>query len=40
MDITGRIVHFFESSDSPKKVRLGRVIDKIGLDEFKKAIKV
>jgi NAD(P)H-nitrite reductase large subunit len=34
------IIHFFESCDWAKKVRLGRVIDKMGLDEFKKAISI
>jgi NAD(P)H-nitrite reductase large subunit len=40
IDMTGRIVRFFQAGDSPEKVRLGRVIDKMGLDEFKKAIKI
>ena len=34
----GRVVRFFESCDWAKKMRLGRVIDKIGLDQFKKEI--
>lgn len=37
-DLVRRIIHFFGSGDSPKKVRLGRVIDKMGVDEFKKFI--
>ena len=34
----GRLIRFFETGDGGKKVRLGRVIDKMGLDAFKKAI--
>jgi NAD(P)H-nitrite reductase large subunit len=40
MEMVGRIFHFFENSDSPPKVRLGRIIDKMGIDEFKKAVGV
>jgi NAD(P)H-nitrite reductase large subunit len=40
IDMVGRVVHFFEACSWANKVRLGRVIDKIGLDEFKKAIAV
>lgn len=39
-ELVERIVRFFESCDWAKKMRLGRVIDKIGLDEFKAAIGV
>ncbi|MDR3554300.1 MAG: NAD(P)/FAD-dependent oxidoreductase [Syntrophobacteraceae bacterium] len=38
MDMVGRVVRFFEGCGWANKVRLGRVIDKIGLDEFKKAL--
>jgi NAD(P)H-nitrite reductase large subunit len=34
------IIHFFEGCAWARKVRLGRVIDKMGLDEFKKAIGI
>jgi NAD(P)H-nitrite reductase large subunit len=34
------IIHFFEGCTWAKKMRLGRVIDKIGLDEFRKSIQV
>jgi NAD(P)H-nitrite reductase large subunit len=34
----GRVIQFFESGEWGKKVRLGRVIDKMGLDAFKKAV--
>lgn len=37
-EAVGRIVHFFEDCTWAKKMRLGRVIDKIGIDEFKKVI--
>jgi len=40
MDITQRIVAFFETCDWAKKMRLARVIEKIGFDEFKRAIGV
>ncbi|MBM3298699.1 MAG: NAD(P)/FAD-dependent oxidoreductase [Deltaproteobacteria bacterium] len=37
-EAVARIIHFFEGCDWAKKMRLGRVIDKMGLDEFKKAV--
>ena len=37
-ELVERIIRFFKSCEWAKKIRLGRVIDKIGLDEFKKAI--
>jgi NAD(P)H-nitrite reductase large subunit len=37
-DIVARIIHFFQSCTWAKKMRLGRVIDQMGPDEFKKAI--
>ncbi len=37
-DLVRRVIHFFHTSGSPSKVRLGRVIDKMGVDEFKKVI--
>ncbi len=40
LDITERVVSFFRDCCSEKKVRLGRVIDKIGLDTFKKEINI
>lgn len=40
MELTGRIVRFFDECQWADKMRLGRVIDKIGLDEFKQAIGV
>lgn len=40
IEMTGRIVRFFEGCQWANKMRLGRVIDKIGLGEFKKAIEV
>lgn len=40
MEMVERVFHFFEGSDSPPKVRLGRIIDKMGIDEFKKAVGV
>lgn len=39
-ELVERVIRFFKSCDWAKKMRLGRVIDKIGLDEFKKAIDV
>lgn len=39
-DLAERVVRFFKGCEWAKKMRLGRVIDKIGLDEFKKAIQV
>jgi NAD(P)H-nitrite reductase large subunit len=38
--IVGNIITFFEGCTWAKKMRLGRVVDKMGLDEFKKAIQV
>jgi NAD(P)H-nitrite reductase large subunit len=38
MEAIARIVRFFEGCDWANKMRMGRVIDKIGLEEFKKAI--
>jgi NAD(P)H-nitrite reductase large subunit len=40
MEIVERIFRFFEDGDSPPKVRFGRIIDKMGIDEFKKAVGV
>jgi NAD(P)H-nitrite reductase large subunit len=37
-DYAERIIKFFHGCDWAKKMRLGRVIDKIGLDDFKKEI--
>ncbi len=37
-DYAERIIRFFHGCDWAKKMRLGRVIDKIGLDDFKKEI--
>jgi NAD(P)H-nitrite reductase large subunit len=39
-NFVAKIIHFFEGCTWAKKMRLGRVIDKIGVDEFKKAIQV
>lgn len=39
-DLVERIIRFFKGCDWAKKTRLGRVIDQIGLDEFKTAIGV
>ena len=39
-ELAERIVRFFKGCEWAKKMRLGRVIEKIGLDEFKKAIGV
>ena len=38
VDMTNRIVDFFENGKFPPKVRLGRIIDRIGLAEIKKAV--
>jgi len=38
LSMVSRVIHFFKDGQWPPKVRLGRVIDKIGLEEFKKAI--
>ena len=40
MEMAKRVFQFFENSDSPSKVRLGRIVDKMGVDEFKKAVGV
>ena len=40
MEMADRIFRFYEGGEWPPKVRLGRIIDKIGLDEFKNAIGV
>lgn len=40
MELVDRIVRFFESGDWPPKVRLGRVIDEIGIGQLKKAVGV
>lgn len=40
IDMVGRIIRFFESCRWANKMRLGRVIDKMGLDSFKKEIGV
>ena len=38
LDLIARIVRFFEGCHWANKMRLGRVMDKIGLDELKEAI--
>ena len=40
IDLTDRIVKYFEGCEWANKMRLSRVIEKVGLDEFKKAIGV
>ncbi len=40
IDLTDRIVKYFESCEWANKMRLSRVIEKVGLDEFKKAVGV
>jgi len=40
IDMADRVVSFFEEGDFPKKVRLGRIIDKIGIDEVKKSVGI
>ncbi|SPF50505.1 Nitrite and sulphite reductase 4Fe-4S region [Syntrophobacter sp. SbD1] len=40
LEMAGRIVRFFEGCTWANKIRLGRVIDKIGLDEFKEQVKI
>jgi NAD(P)H-nitrite reductase large subunit len=37
-ELVSRVVKFFENCGSQRKVRLGRVIDKMGVDEFKRAV--
>jgi len=39
VEMAGRIVKFFGQCSWAKKMRLGRVIDQIGLDELKKALQ-
>ena len=39
-ELVDRIFRYLEDGQWPPKVRLGRIIDKIGLDEFKQAIDV
>jgi len=39
-ELVDRIFRYYEDGQWPPKVRLGRIIDKIGLDEFKQAIDV
>ena len=39
VDLSGRIIKYVEQCPWAKKMRLGRVIDQIGLDEFKKALQ-
>ncbi len=39
-DLVDRIFRYYEEGEWPPKVRLGRIIDKIGLGEFQKAIGV
>ncbi len=38
LELVNRIVRFFKDCTWANKIRLGRVIDKMGLDEFKKTI--
>jgi NAD(P)H-nitrite reductase large subunit len=40
IDLTNRIISWFEAGNFKPKVRMGRVIDDIGLDVLKKAIRV
>jgi NAD(P)H-nitrite reductase large subunit len=39
-ELTGKIIDWFESGNFKPKVRLGRIIDELGLDAVKKAIGV
>jgi NAD(P)H-nitrite reductase large subunit len=39
IDLVGRIIHFAEAQEA-KKVRLGRVIEQLGLEEFRRALGV
>lgn len=39
IEMTGRVVDFFQTGGFHPKVRLGRIIDQIGLEEVKKAIR-
>ncbi len=39
-ELVERVVRFFKGCGWAKKMRLGRVIEKLGLDEFKSAIQV
>jgi NAD(P)H-nitrite reductase large subunit len=38
LDITERVIQWFKNGNFRPKVRMGRIIDEIGLDAFKKAI--
>jgi NAD(P)H-nitrite reductase large subunit len=38
IELTDRVVDFFKKGGFPPKVRLGRIVDRIGLTEVKKAI--
>lgn len=40
INITDRIIHWFEQGNFRPKVRMGRIIDEIGLDKVRKAINV
>jgi NAD(P)H-nitrite reductase large subunit len=40
LEIADRIFRFFENGEWQPKVRLGRIIDKIGVDEFKKTVGI
>lgn len=40
IDLADRVINWFKNGNFPKKVRMGRIVDKIGLDEVKKAIGV
>ncbi len=40
LEAVARIVDFFESCTWANKMRMGAVIDKIGFDEFKKAVSI
>ena len=40
LEMAGRVLDWFDKGKFRPKVRMGRVIDEIGLDEFKKAIGV
>jgi len=40
ISLTDRVVEWFEKGNFKSKVRLGRIIDEVGLDQFKKEIGV
>lgn len=40
LEITERVIHWFKNGNFRPKVRLGRIIDEIGLEAFKKAINL